>query len=112
MDDYRIANYEIIDHLAVVRRQDVRASTTIRTETGRLVQVDAIRDTYIQHSSARARLLADDGTWTVLLTDPAERWYPAGTHQTLRTEADVWKLLSPVVYGLITRAVTLLAVPI
>jgi hypothetical protein len=72
MDDYRIADYQIIDQFAAVRRQDVRATTTIRTETGRIVQVDAIRDTYIQHSSARARLLAEDGTRTTLLTDPAE----------------------------------------
>ena len=110
MSDYRIPEFEIIDQLASVRgSREGSATTTIRTETGRVIRAEVVRDYYQAQSWAVAQLLTDNG-WVALLTEPAERWHHA-TGTVTRTETDVWELFDPIINELLTRAGMLLALP-
>ena len=112
MSEYRIPEFEIIDQLASVRGGGKRyayAATTIRTETGRVIRAEVVRDYYRDQSRAVAQLLTDNG-WVALLTEPAERWHEATNIET-RTETDVWELFDPIINELLTRAGMLLALP-
>ena len=110
MQGYRIPEFEIIDQIAAVRGSgslEASATTTIRTETGRVIRADVLRGCHPAQSRALAQLLTDNG-WATLLTEPAERWHHA-TATTTHTETDVWELLDPIINELLTRTGMLLA---